>query len=69
MGARLGYVAGISAFAAGYLIVLLLSPLVACGFGAWAGRVSANPVLRARNYQGSGPRVPASPAMSSPSSR
>jgi hypothetical protein len=37
VGARLGYVAGNSAFAAGYLIVLLLSPLFGCGFGAWAG--------------------------------
>jgi len=33
----LGYVAGNSAFAAGYLIVLLLSPLFGYGFGAWAG--------------------------------
>ena len=33
----LGYVAGNSAFAAGYLIVLLLSPLFGSGFGAWAG--------------------------------
>jgi hypothetical protein len=38
VGVRLGYVAGNSAFAAGYLIVLLLSPVFACGFGAWAGR-------------------------------
>ena len=38
----LGYVAGNSAFAAGYLIVLLLSPLLGCGFGAWAGRVSGH---------------------------
>ena len=36
----LGYVAGNSAFAAGYLIVLLLSPLFGCAFGAWAGRAS-----------------------------
>ena len=34
----LGYVAGNSAFAAGYLLVLLLSPLLGCGFAAWAGR-------------------------------
>ena len=34
----LGYVTGNSTFAAGYLIVLLPSPLVACGFDAWAGR-------------------------------
>ena len=32
---RLGYVAGNSAFAAGYLIVLLISPLAGCAFGAW----------------------------------
>ena len=38
VGPRLGYVAGNSAFAAGYLIVLLLSPLAAWGLGAWAGR-------------------------------
>jgi membrane-associated phospholipid phosphatase len=34
----LGYVAGNSAFAAGYLIVLLFSPVAACALGAWAGR-------------------------------
>ncbi len=38
----LGYVAGNSAFAAGYLIVLMLSPLFGCGFGAWAGRASGH---------------------------
>ena len=32
---RLGYVAGNSAFAAGYLFVLLISPLAGCAFGAW----------------------------------
>jgi hypothetical protein len=32
---RLGYVAGNSAFAAGYLIVLLISPLAGYAFGAW----------------------------------
>jgi hypothetical protein len=32
---RLGYVAGNSAFAAGYLMVLLISPLAGCAFGAW----------------------------------
>ena len=41
----LGYVAGNSAFAAGYLLVLLLSPLFGCGFGAWAGRAIGHPVL------------------------
>jgi len=43
VGPRLGYVAGNSAFAAGYLLVLLLGPLLACGFGAWAGRVARHP--------------------------
>jgi membrane-associated phospholipid phosphatase len=38
VGTRVGYVAGNSAFAAGYLIVLLLSPVAACALGAWAGR-------------------------------
>ena len=41
VGPRLGYVAGASAFAAGYLVVLLLSPLAGCFFGAWAGRSAA----------------------------
>jgi hypothetical protein len=43
VGTRLGYVAGNSAFAAGYLIVLLLGPLFGCAFGAWAGRTAGNP--------------------------
>ena len=38
-GTRLGYVAGNSAFAAGYLIVLVLGPLLGCGFGAWGARL------------------------------
>jgi hypothetical protein len=38
----LGYVAGNSAFAAGYFVVLLLSPLFGCAFGAWAAWVAAN---------------------------
>ena len=38
VGSRLGYVAGNSAFAAGFLIVLLLSPLFGCGLGAWAAQ-------------------------------
>ena len=37
VGSRVGYVAGNSAFAAGYLIVLLISPLAGCAFGAWGG--------------------------------
>ena len=41
VGSRLGYVAGASAFAAGYLVVLLLSPLAGGVFGAWAGRSAA----------------------------
>jgi len=40
VGTRLGYVAGNSAFAAGYLMVLLLSPPLACALGAWAARAS-----------------------------
>jgi hypothetical protein len=45
VGSRLGYVAGNSAFAAGYLIVLLLSPLFGCGIGVWAGRAAGRPRL------------------------
>jgi hypothetical protein len=40
-GTRLGYVAGNSAFAAGYLIVLLLGPLVGGALGACGARASA----------------------------
>jgi hypothetical protein len=43
---RLGYVAGNSAFAAGYLLVLLVGPLAGCAFGACGARVrraQANP--------------------------
>jgi hypothetical protein len=40
VGTRLGYVAGNSAFAAGYLIVLLLSPAAGYGLGAWTGRTA-----------------------------
>ena len=43
LGIRLGYVAGASAFAAGYLVVLALSPTAAWGFGAWAGRAVGRP--------------------------
>ena len=42
VGARLGYVAGNSAFAAGYLIVLLVGPLLSLGFGAGVGRAMDN---------------------------
>jgi hypothetical protein len=45
VGSRLGYVAGNSAFAAGYLIVLLLGPLFGCFLGAWAGRAAGRPRL------------------------
>jgi membrane-associated phospholipid phosphatase len=55
VGTRVGYVAGNSAFAAGYLIVLLLSPVAGCALGTWAGR--------------SGGRAPDSSAGTSPSSR
>ena len=55
VGTRVGYVAGNSAFAAGYLIVLLLSPVAGCAIGAWVGR--------------SGGCAPDSPAGTSPSSR
>ncbi len=37
-GTRAGYVAGASAFASGYLIVLVLGPLLGCGLGAWGAR-------------------------------
>ena len=36
---RLGYVAGNSAFAAGYLVVLLFGPLACCAFGAGGARL------------------------------
>jgi hypothetical protein len=39
----IGYMAGNSAFAAGYLVVLLLSPLAGCILGAWAGWVAGSP--------------------------
>jgi len=38
----LGYVAGNSAFAAGYLVVLLLGPLFGVALGAWAGRAAGH---------------------------
>jgi hypothetical protein len=49
----LGYVAGASAFAAGYLIVLLLSPLFGGAFGAWAGRASGHYGPSRRRWLGS----------------
>jgi hypothetical protein len=58
VGARLGYVAGNSAFAAGYLIVLLLSPLFGCVFGAVAGRAAGNPDPSPPQLPGGGPSAP-----------
>ncbi len=69
VGPRLGYVAGNSAFAAGYLIVLLLSPLAAWGLGAWAGRVVGGPEPPGPRRLGGGPAVPESLTATSPSSR
>lgn len=40
IGSRLGYVAGNSAFAAGYLAVLMISPLAGCALGVIAARVT-----------------------------
>ena len=40
IGTRLGYVAGNSAFAAGFLVVLLLGPLVGFGLGTLTGRAA-----------------------------
>jgi hypothetical protein len=42
VGTRVGYVAGNSSFAAGYLIVLVLAPLFAWVLGAWAGRAAGS---------------------------
>jgi hypothetical protein len=53
---RRGYVAGNSAFAAGYLIVLLLGPMLGCVVGAWAGRAGASGPRRPR-LPGDGPPV------------
>jgi hypothetical protein len=39
-GPRLGYVAGNSSFAAGFLVVLLFAPLAGCAVGALAGRAA-----------------------------
>jgi membrane-associated phospholipid phosphatase len=69
IGPRLGYVAGNSAFAAGYLVVLLLSPLVGCGLGAWAGRVAGGPEPCGPRRLAADPAAPESQAGASPSSR
>jgi undecaprenyl-diphosphatase len=66
IGPRLGYVAGNSAFAAGYLVVLLLSPLAGCGLGAWAGRVVGGPEPRGARRLADGPAAPESQAGASP---
>ena len=69
VGTRVGYVAGNSAFAAGYLIVLLLSPVAGCALGAWAGRSGgrADPGRPGRPQDG--PAALDSPAGTSLSSR
>jgi hypothetical protein len=73
VGTRLGYVAGNSAFAAGYLIVLLLSPLAGCGLGGLAGRAAGDTGLPRPRLPGSGPPAPtpapAPPGGSRPASR
>jgi hypothetical protein len=73
VGTRLGYVAGASAFAAGYLIVLVLGPLFGCGFGACAGKIAGSLDTshppRPRGYHPGTRTAPAPPAGSSPSSR
>jgi hypothetical protein len=58
LGIRLGYVAGASAFAAGFLFVLMLSPLGGCGLGAWAGRAGGRrgPLASALRAAAAGPR-------------
>ena len=70
IGTRVGYVAGNSAFAAGYLVVLLLGPVAACALGAWAGRSGgrADPARPGRRPQ-DGPAAADFPAGKSPSSR
>jgi hypothetical protein len=60
IGVRLGYVAGASAFAAGYLLVLLLSPLFGCAFGACAGRAVHNSGRTRQPLSGSGAPTPRS---------
>jgi hypothetical protein len=51
LGVRLGYVAGASAFAAGFLFVLALSPLGGWGLGAWAGRAGGRRGTLARTLR------------------
>jgi undecaprenyl-diphosphatase len=69
VGPRLGYVAGNSAFAAGYLVVLLVSPLAGCGLGAWVGRVVGGPEPAGPGRPGDGSAAPGSPTGAAPSPR
>ena len=50
VGTRVGYVPGNSAFAAGYLIVLLLGPVAGCALGAWASRPTSSRVRAAGTH-------------------
>ena len=69
VGIRLGYVEGASAFAAGYLIVLLLSPVAGCVLGAWTGRVAGDSEPSGPGWLGGGPAAPEPPAEAAPSPR
>jgi membrane-associated phospholipid phosphatase len=66
VGVRLGYVAGASAFAAGYLIVLLLSPVAGCVLGAWAGRAAGGSESSGLRRLGGGPATPEPLAAAAP---
>jgi membrane-associated phospholipid phosphatase len=68
VGARLGYVAGNSAFAAGYLIVLLVSPLAGCALGAWAGLSLGRPRPSRSGQPTDGPAILEPQAETAPSS-
>jgi membrane-associated phospholipid phosphatase len=68
VGPRLGYVAGASAFAAGYLVVLVLGPPAGCGLGAWAGRITGGPEPAGPRL-GDGPAAPKSPTGAAASPR
>jgi membrane-associated phospholipid phosphatase len=69
VGIRLGYVAGASAFAAGYLIVLLLSPVAGCVLGVSAGGVAGDSEPSGLWRLGGGPAGPEPPAEAVPSPR
>jgi len=64
---RVGYVAGNSAFAAGYLLVLLISPLAGCAFGAWGAY--ARPGALAPRMARARPRMKRSPIRARPASQ